>query len=41
MGGAGRGRERKCVEQGMRESADLVRDCSWHPYMPNLTTVSW
>lgn len=19
----------------------LVRDCSWHPYEPELTTVSW
>ena len=27
--------------QRLSHHKTLVRDCSWHPYEPHLTTVSW
>ena len=27
--------------QELSHHQTLVRDCSWHPYHPHLTTVSW
>ena len=29
-----------CVRQ-LRGHADCVRDCSWHPRLPKLASVSW
>lgn len=27
--------------QRLQHHSNLVRDCSWHPHRPELTTVSW